>query len=194
MVDSFEGSLRRGEFKKNTSKYHLGKLNNGGFVLTDSDTGKTWKAPLATRYIENCCFHFETIESMLEKKTVFILDIIWKNGIVLQEVGDLMNCNVLIGAWWCPSENDPFSLVDQISGLRPLTDGSTTQSTGECPNCKYSWGRTELIQGFGCGHFFHMCCLRNKWFRKYVDNYECPVCMVNTMLSDRTVTRSSLFS
>jgi hypothetical protein len=169
-LDSFSGTLRRGDLRKNASKYHLGKMKHGGYLLTDCETGKTWEAPAATKYIENCRFHYETIANMIDRDQVFIIDVIWKNEVTLRQIGDLMNCKLLVGAWWCTEEKDPCFLVDQIDldNKLPLND-----FRNECPICKYRWGRRELLRGFGCGHYYHMCCFNNKWFQKFD---KCPIC------------------
>jgi hypothetical protein len=181
-VGSFADSLRRGEFRKNESRYHLGKLKEGGYVLTDPSTKQEWKAERATKYILNCRFHYDTVALMIESGSIFIVDCMYKDLLKAQEVGNLKTCTVLVGTWWCEGTRSPLSLKENTEEIDEIfNELFQTRYSATCPICRFKWGVVEPVKGFQCGHFYHRCCLNIGWYKKFT---ECPRCSIKIKTFD----------
>jgi len=162
-VDPFALTLRR---QSKGTLYDVIKPKKGGRALVNLKN-QQWHAPQAKHVILKCHFSSETMYNLLNNGQVFVLEVICDGKVVDDEIGDLQECKTIVGTWfaseyepWFPTE-DPWPM-ETLNGF-------------VCSICKHSIPSFSLVQGFACGHYYHMECLLNPWFKSYQNT--CHTCM-----------------
>lgn len=131
---SFEDSLRHDGFRKNSSRFHVGKRIDGGYVLTNpSNSSQKYAGPNSDKHIANCRFHYKTIILMLERGDIFIIDCV-KNGtgeVLIKELGNLETCKLLVETWWFDGCEDELIMLKKF---KDSVFGGDKKSKDKCKN------------------------------------------------------------